>query len=71
MYALEYGKLSLEYEKLLDACSKKGIYGFSKNEVLGIKKWEGGDKFCRETYGKNFVAGEKRGGCIMKEKLIF
>ncbi len=35
MLAFKYGSLSYEYSKLLDACAKKGVYGFDTEEVLG------------------------------------
>jgi len=35
IYAGKYGTLSYEYKKLLEACARKGRYGFSEKEVLG------------------------------------
>ena len=35
LYAYKYGTISYEYSRLLDACAKKGKYGFKEKEVLG------------------------------------
>ena len=35
IYSSKYGRISWEYKKLLEACARKGRYGFSEKEVLG------------------------------------
>tara|TARA_A100000164_G_C21303981_1_gene494649 strand:- start:110 stop:520 length:411 start_codon:yes stop_codon:yes gene_type:complete len=80
--AFKYGK-GIEYIKLLDACSKKGIYGFDEKEVLGdlykAKLFNNKnpvpnkyvdpnpDNFCRDTYGRGWVSGKLRGSCVMED----
>ena len=35
IYSSKYGRISYEYQKLLEACAKKGKYGYEEKEVLG------------------------------------
>ena len=35
IYSSKYGRISWEYQKLLEACARKGRYGFSEKKVLG------------------------------------
>ena len=35
MLAYKYGTISYEYSQLLNACAKKGVYGFDPDKVLG------------------------------------